>query len=115
MSTISGTIVQKFHKIANFLDITSDDKDLPRFVTKKWVEVSDQSEGNYKVNKDIRIKTSMLHGGTFRLVSRSFRISKQTVFAIAANAIFADAAFFLMNLKMAGLKSKQSVLPQTIL
>ena len=84
----------EFHKIANFLDITSDDKDLPRFVTKKWVEVSDQSEGNYKVNKEIRIKTSMLHGGTFRLVSRSFRISKQTVFAIAANAIFADAAFF---------------------
>ena len=29
----------KFQKIVNFLDITSDDKDLPRFVTKKWIEV----------------------------------------------------------------------------
>ena len=30
------------------------------FVTKKWIEVYDQSEGNYNVNKEIRIKTSML-------------------------------------------------------
>ena len=44
----------------NFLDTTSDDKDLPRFVIKKWIEVYDQSEGNYNVNKEIRIKTSML-------------------------------------------------------
>ena len=38
----------------------SDDKDLPRFVTKKWVKVYDQSGGNYNVNKEVRIKTSML-------------------------------------------------------
>ena len=50
----------EFQKIANFLDTTSDDKDLPRFVTKKWIEVYDQSEGNCNVNKEIRIKTSML-------------------------------------------------------
>ena len=50
----------EFQKIACFLDTTSDDKDLPRFVTKKWIEVYDQSEGNYNVNKEIRIKTSML-------------------------------------------------------
>ena len=41
-------------------DTTFDDKDLPRFVTKKWIKVYDQSEGNYNVNKEIRIKTSML-------------------------------------------------------
>ena len=50
----------EFQKIVNFLDTTSDDKDLPRFVTKKWIEVYDQSEKNYNVNKEIRIKTSML-------------------------------------------------------
>ena len=50
----------EFQKIANFLDTTSDDKDLPRFVTKKWIEVYDQSEKNYSPNKEIRIKTSML-------------------------------------------------------
>ena len=50
----------EFQKIKNFLDITSDNKDLPRFVTKKWIEVYDQSEENCDVNKEIRIKTLML-------------------------------------------------------
>ena len=50
----------EFQKITNFLDITSDNKDLPKFVTKKWIEVYDQSEGNCNVNKEIRIKTSLL-------------------------------------------------------
>ena len=30
------------------------------FVTKKWVEVYNQSGGNYNVNEEIRIKTSIL-------------------------------------------------------
>ena len=34
----------EFQKIVNLLDITSDNKDLPRYVTKKWIEVYDQSE-----------------------------------------------------------------------
>ena len=42
------------------LDTTFDNKDLPRFVTKKWIEIYDQSEKNYSINKEIRIKTSML-------------------------------------------------------
>ena len=50
----------EFQKIVNLLDTTSDDKDLPRFVTKKWIEVHDQSERNYSVNKNITIKTPML-------------------------------------------------------
>ena len=50
----------EFQKIENFVDTTSDDQDLPRSVTKKWIEVYDQSERNYNVNKEIRIKTSML-------------------------------------------------------
>ena len=50
----------EFQKITNVLDINSDNKDLPKFVTKKWIEVYDQSEGNYDVNKEIRTKTSLL-------------------------------------------------------
>ena len=50
----------EFQKIINLLDIISDDKDLPRYVTKKWIEVYDQSEKNYKVNKEIRIKHQCL-------------------------------------------------------
>ena len=53
-------ITMEFQKIADFLHTTSDDKNLPRIVTKKWIEVYDQSGGNYNVNKEIRIKTSML-------------------------------------------------------
>ena len=53
-------IKMEFQKNANFLDTTLDDKELPRFVTKKWIEVYDQSEENYNPNKEIRIKMSML-------------------------------------------------------
>ena len=42
------------------IDVTSDNKDLPRYVTKKWIEVYDQSEKNYNPNKKIRIKAPML-------------------------------------------------------
>ena len=50
----------EFQKNVNFLDTTSHDKNLPKFVTRKQIEVYDQSGGNYNVNKEIRIKTSML-------------------------------------------------------
>ena len=50
----------EFQKIVNLLVSTSDDKDLLRLLTKKWIEFYDQSEKNYSVNKEIRIKTSML-------------------------------------------------------
>ena len=50
----------EFQKIVNLLDITSDDKDLSRYVTKKWIKVYDQSEKNCNLNKEIRIKKLML-------------------------------------------------------
>ena len=43
-----------------FSHTTSDDKDLPSFFTKKWIDVYDQSEQNYNPNKEIRIKMSLL-------------------------------------------------------
>ena len=50
----------EFQKIVNFLDTAPNDKNLPKFTNKKWIEVYDQSERNYSPNKEIRIKTSML-------------------------------------------------------
>ena len=50
----------EFQKIVNLLDITSDNKDLPKNVAKKWIEVYDQSEKIYNPNKEVRIKTPML-------------------------------------------------------
>ena len=50
----------KFQKVLNFLDKTFDNKNLPKFVTKKWIEVYDQSEKKYQPNKKSTIHTSML-------------------------------------------------------
>ena len=51
----------EYKKITNLLGTTPNE--MPRFITKKWVEVHDQSgEANdrYRPNKPIRFKTSML-------------------------------------------------------
>ena len=75
----------EFQKIVNFLDTTSDDKDLPKFVTKKWIEVYDQSEGNYNVNKEIRIKTSMLRSDLCDY-SDAYIVVKGTITVLRPNA-----------------------------
>ena len=47
----------EFQKIVNLLDTTSDDKDLPRFVTKKWIEVYDhQEEKITMLTKELELK-----------------------------------------------------------
>ena len=51
----------EYQKITILLGTTFDN--VPRFITKKWVEVHDQSgsaEDRYKPSKQIRFKTSML-------------------------------------------------------
>ena len=51
----------EYHEITNLLGTTPDE--VPRFITKKWIEVHDQSgnaEDRYKPSKQIRFKTSML-------------------------------------------------------
>ena len=51
----------EYQKITNLLGTKSDE--VPRFITKKWVEVHDQSgsaDDRYKPSKQIRFKTSML-------------------------------------------------------
>ena len=50
-----------YQKIADLLDTTSDN--VPKSITKKWVEVHDQSgsaEDRYKPSKQIKFKISML-------------------------------------------------------
>ena len=51
----------EYQKIIYLLDAISDN--VPRFITKKWIDVYDQSgsaEDRYKPSKQIRIKTPML-------------------------------------------------------
>ena len=73
----------EYQKTINFLDITSDNKDLPRFFTKKWIEVYDESQVNYDINKEIRIKTSILRSdlcdfsGAYILVTGNITVVKK--------------------------------------
>ena len=50
----------RFQEMVYLLDTTSDDKDLQRFVTRKWIELYDESGDSWNVNKGIRIKTPMI-------------------------------------------------------
>ena len=47
----------EYQNIANWLESTSDDPS--KFRTRNWVEINDESRGNY-ANSDIRFKTTML-------------------------------------------------------
>ena len=77
-------IKKEFQKIANFRDTTFDDKGVPRFPTKKWIEVYDQSGGNYNVNKETRIKTSMLRSDLFDF-SDAYIVVKGTITGVRPN------------------------------
>ena len=68
----------EFQKIINLLDITFDDKNLPKFVTKKQIEVYDQSEKNDSVKKKIRIKTSILRSDLYDF-SDAYNVVKGTI------------------------------------
>ena len=51
-------IKMEYQKITNLLGNIPDK--LSRFITRKWVQVHDQSEGAYNTNKQIRFKTPVL-------------------------------------------------------
>ena len=59
-------------------DKTSDDRYLPRFVTKKWIELYDQSGRDYRVSKEIRIGTPMLRSDLYDF-SNAYIVVKGTV------------------------------------
>ena len=48
----------EYREITNLLGNIPDK--VPGFITKKWVEVYDQSGGAYSTSKQVRFKTSML-------------------------------------------------------
>ena len=48
----------EYQKITNLLGNMPDK--VPRFISKKWISVHDQSGETYNTNKQIRFKTTML-------------------------------------------------------
>ena len=75
----------EYQKITNLLDTASDN--VPRFITKKWVEIHDQSgsaENRYKPSKQMKFKTSMLRSNlcdfsdAYIVVKGTITLKKQT-------------------------------------
>ena len=54
-------IKMEFNKINNLLK--TEHNEVPRFITKKWIEVQSQSGNTYNTRKPVRFKTSMLRSG----------------------------------------------------
>ena len=48
-----------YNKITNLSGNAAEDE-IPKFTTIKWIEISDQCNGIYNKNKDIRFKTNQL-------------------------------------------------------
>ena len=48
----------EYQKIINLLGKTIYSTKLPKYTTRKWIEICDQSNGTYNPHKDVRFKTS---------------------------------------------------------
>ena len=75
----------EYQKITNLLGTTLDE--VPRFVTKKWIKVHDQSssaEDRYKSSKQIRFKTSMLRSDLCDF-SDAYTVVKGTITVTGTN------------------------------
>ena len=58
MDAFRHSMKMEYQKITNLL--SNIPGKVPRFITKKWIKIHDQSGGTYSTNKQIRFKTSML-------------------------------------------------------
>ena len=65
----------EYQKIANLLESTLDNPS--KFRTRDWVEINDESRGNY-ANSDIRFKTTMLRSSLCDYVD-SYILVKGTI------------------------------------
>ena len=63
-------------------------KDLPSFVTRKWIEIHDQAGGKeyYRINKEIRIKISFL-GSDLCDFSDAYIVVKRTITVTEPNEV----------------------------
>ena len=72
----------EYQKIANLLESTSDN--LSKFRTRNWVEINDESRGNY-ANGDIKFKTTMLRSNPYDYAD-SYILVKGTITITGAGA-----------------------------
>ena len=65
----------EYQKIANLLESTSDNPS--KFKTRNWVEINDESRGNY-ANSDIRFKITMFRSSLCDYAD-SYKLAKGTI------------------------------------
>ena len=118
----------EYQKITNLLGTTLDE--IPRFITKKWVEVHDQSgsaEDRYKPSKQIRFKKPMLRSdlchfsdaysaakGTITLtktIERDFIDMRNRSLAFKNNAPFTNCISKINNVLIENAEDLDVVLP----
>ena len=106
----------EYQKITSVLGTTLDE--VPRFITKKWVEVYDQpgsANDRYKPSKQIRFKTSMLRSDLCDF-SNAYISVKGKVTAnfnprkVYANNDFPDELLLIIFFLMEALLNKQILL-----
>ena len=121
-------IKMEYQKITNLLDTTPDN--VPRFITKKLIEVDDQSgsaEDRYKPSKQIRFKTSMLRSdlcdfrGSYIVVKgdivltkdkdRGFIDIRNRFLALKNNAPFVNFISKINNVLIGNLEDLDAVMP----
>ena len=75
----------------NLLDKTPNQ--LPKFTTKNWVEMNDESRGEYNVNNQIKFKTTMLksllcdYSGAYIFVKGNIIVNNTAAADVDANNI----------------------------
>ena len=80
---------------------------MPRFITKKWIEVHDQSRGSYNINKQIRFKISMLrsdlcdYSDTYIIVKGTITVqteNNRAIYGYNRNLIHKNNAPFIKSI-----------------
>ena len=89
----------EYQKISNLLESASDN--LSKFRTRNWVEINDESKGNY-ANSDVRFKTTMLRSNLCDYAD-SYILAKGTITIIGAGD---DAAARRADERNKGVKFK---------
>ena len=79
----------EYQKIANLIDDTSDQRS--KFRTRNWVEINDESRRAYKLNSQIKFKTTMLksslcdYSDAYILVKGTISVNNTDAAGAAAN------------------------------
>ena len=92
----------EYQKITNLLGTTIDE--IPRFITKKWVEVHDQSgsaDDRYKPNKQTRLKTSMLRSDLCDYSDRYIVVEEKITVTRLGSIMYNKKLAFKNNLLLA--------------